>query len=131
MKPKEINTTALAFMGDGVYEVYVRKRLMDRGQVKADLLHREAVKYVRASAQAKAIRALMADFLTEEEEAVARRGRNHKASASKKSKKNANPVEDKLATAFEALIGYLFLSEEKERMEQVIEKAFEIIERED
>ena len=61
-----INTTALAFLGDAVYEVYIRKHVLEKGQQKADRMHRLAVKYVRAESQAKAVRRLMEGFLTEE-----------------------------------------------------------------
>ncbi len=125
LKPKEINTTALAYIGDAVYEIYVRKHVLLGGYANVDMLHRRAVMYVRADGQAKALKALMTDFLSEEEVSLAKRARNHK-SASKP--KNADPVIYKLATAFEALIGYLYLSGEINRMEDIISKAFEVIE---
>jgi integrase len=66
-QPKDMNTTALAFLGDAVYEVYARKYVMDKGEIRADKLHRSAIKYVCADGQAKAVKSLMNDFLTEEE----------------------------------------------------------------
>jgi len=125
LNPKNINTTALAYIGDAVYEVYVRKHVLAAGTANVDMLHKYAVHFVRAEGQAKALKALMTDFLTEEEISLAKRARNHK-SASKP--KNADPVTYKLATAFEALIGWLHLSGHDERMEEIIYKAFEIIE---
>ncbi|MFR2966347.1 MAG: ribonuclease III domain-containing protein [Anaerovoracaceae bacterium] len=63
----QINTTALAYMGDAVYEVYVRKHVMESGQVNADKLHFMAVPYVKAKGQAEAVRALLDGFLSEKE----------------------------------------------------------------
>ena len=122
-----MNTTALAFLGDAVYETYVRERILKTGEFHSDMLHRKAIAYVRAEAQAKILRRLFPE-LTAEEEALAKRARNRK-SASKP--KNADPVDYKLATAFEALIGWLSLSGQKERMEELILKAMEIAEEKD
>ena len=66
---KQINTTALAYMGDAVYEVYIRKHVMETGHVHVDRLHAMAVPYVKAEGQAKAIKYLMDNILTEEEKA--------------------------------------------------------------
>ena len=123
--PKEINTTALAFLGDAVYEVYVRKYVMEEGCQRADLLHRMAVKYVCADGQAKAVKSLMRDFLTEEEVRLVKRARNHKTTSKARS---ADPVTYKLATAFEALIGYLELNGDRNRAEAVIAEALKRIE---
>ena len=120
-----MNTTALAFLGDAVYEVYARKYVMDQGEIRADKLHRSAVKYVCADGQAKAVKSLMNDFLTEEEVKLVKRARNHKTTSKARS---ASPVTYKLATAFEALIGYLYLMEDKPRMEAVIAEAIVRIE---
>ena len=128
---RNLNTTALAFLGDSVYEVYVREKVLDSGETHADNLHRMAVKFVSAEGQAKAVKALMESELTEEELSLVKRARNHKASSSKRtkaSKKGSDIITDKLATAFEALIGWLYLNDRKERMEDLIGKAFEIIE---
>lgn len=121
---KNINTTALAYMGDAVYEVYVRKYVMETGQVNADKLHAMAVPFVRAAGQAFAVKKLMNEFLTEEEISLTKRARNHKTASKPK---NANPIEYKLATAFEALIGYLYLDGQTDRLEEVIYKAIDII----
>ncbi len=123
-----INTTALAFLGDAVYEVYIRKHVLEKGQQKADRMHRLAVKYVRAESQAKAVRRLMEGFLTEEEMALVKRARNHKTSARSRS---ADVLTYKMATAFEALVGFLSLGEDRERLEQVVFQAVKIIEGEE
>lgn len=126
INPKEINTTALAFLGDAVYEVYVRKYVMETGQQNADMLHKMAVKYVCANGQAKAVKSMMNDFLTEDEIKLVKRARNRKSVSRTRS---ADAVSYKLATAFEALLGYLQLNEEYDRAEQVMEEAVRRIER--
>ncbi|MBP6491905.1 MAG: ribonuclease III [Clostridia bacterium] len=120
-----MNTSVLAFLGDSVYEVDVRKHVIEKGQVNADLLHRAAVRFVRADAQAYALKAMLED-LTEEELGLVKRARNKKISTKAK---NADPVIYKWATAFEALIGYLYLSDNHQRMNEIIIRAMELIER--
>lgn len=122
---KQINTTALAYMGDSVYEVYIRKHVMETGQTNADKLHAMAVPFVRAEGQALAIKEMMEGFLTEEEAALTKRARNHKTTSRPK---NASPMDYKWATAFEALVGYLYFSGRVQRMEEVIFEAIRIIE---
>ena len=112
-----INTTALAFLGDAVYEVYIRKHVLEKGRQKADRMHRLAVKYVRAESQAKAVRRLMEGVLTEEEMALVKRARNHKTSARSRSA--------------DVLVGFLSLGEDRERLEQVVFQAVKIIEGEE
>lgn len=114
-------------MGDAVYELFVRQRVLETGQRNADMLHRLSVSYVRAEAQAAAVKSLMEDFLSEEETALVKRARNHKSISKSRS---AGPVAYKLATAFEALLGYLYLDGQQERLEQVVEEAMGRIERE-
>ena len=125
LNPKEINTTALAFIGDAVYEVFVREYVMAAGECRADRLHRQAVRYVKADAQALAVKSLMRDFLTDDEIAIVKRARNHKSVSKSRS---AGPVAYKLATAFEALLGYLYLSERKERLLEIAGEAVRRIE---
>lgn len=114
-----MNTTALAFMGDAVYETYVREYLVRTGKVAGNRLHREAVKYVNAEAQSKALRSFL-NILTEDELNLVKRARNKRISTKPK---NADPIDYKWATAFEAFIGYLYLTEDKSRMEEIIEMA--------
>ncbi len=125
-KPNSLmmNTTVLAYLGDSVYEVYVRKRVIDTGQVRADRLHHSAVRYVRAGAQAKIIKAVF-DELPPEQQALVKRARNHRSATKPK---NADPVEYKWATAFEALAGYLFLEGKTEEMEALFARAARIVE---
>lgn len=125
---RTMNTTALAFLGDAVYEVYIRKHVMKKGIVDADALHREAVRYVRAEAQATAIREIMKsdDILSENELKLVKRARNKKSCSKSRS---AGPVDYKLATAFEALLGGLYVNDEKERAEEIILIAIDILEK--
>lgn len=122
-----MNTTSLAFLGDAIYEAYVREYLIKTIKAGADKLHRAAVKYVRADAQAGALK-LMLGQLSEEELGLVKRARN-KRNCSKP--KNADPVIYKWATAFEALVGYLYLSEQKDRMEEIVHMAMESVEKGD
>ena len=122
---RQINTTALAFMGDAVYEVYVRKHVMETGQTNADRLHQMAVPYVRAKGQAQAVKTMLTGFLSEEESALVRRARNSRTISKPK---NADIIDYKMATAFEALIGFLYLSGEESRLEEVMAEAVRIIE---
>ena len=122
---------ALAFIGDAVYEIYVRKHVLAEAgsghqsmALKVDALHHGTVQFVNAEAQALAIKA-MADDLTEEEQAVVRRARNHKPHSVPK---HADVMDYKWATAFEALVGYLYLTGETEEMEKVIRRAITVIE---
>ena len=126
LKAKDINTTALAYIGDAVYEIQVRKHCLDKVSLNVDKLHSAVVKFVRAEGQAKAVKKMAAEnFLTEEEMAVYKRARNHKIASKPK---NADPVTYKTATGFEALLGWLELEGQKERLEEVISRAVEIIE---
>lgn len=126
LNPRDINTTALAYLGDAVYEIYVRKYVMETGQINADKLHRMAIKYVCADGQALAVKALMKEFLTEDEVKVVKRARNHKSYSKPR---GASPIVYKLATAFEALVGTLYLQGEEERLEEIIKEAFSLIEK--
>lgn len=109
----------LAYMGDAVYEVHVRDMLIQKRKVSVHKLHVESILYVKASAQASVLRDII-DDLTEEELNIVRRGRNAKSGTIPK---NAKVSDYKYATAFEALIGYLYLSKMHERLDFIIEKA--------
>lgn len=115
---KNINPIVLAYIGDVVFSSYVRLRLLpESGQVR--ILHDLSSKIVSAVCQAEAMRAIVKE-LTEEELGVYHRGRNAKSMVPK----SATVQEYREATAFEALIGYLFLCEEKNSCEEIMEKAF-------
>jgi ribonuclease-3 family protein len=117
------NTSMLAFVGDAAYELRVRLRVSASGVLHSERLHREATRYVRASAQARAMKALFAD-LTEEEQRLAKRARNKRIATKPK---NADPVDYKWATAFEALIGYYCLTGQTERLDATAAAAMRII----
>lgn len=125
MKTETINTTALAYIGDGVYELFVRKLMVTRGWAAADHLHRETVKYVRAENQAYAIKKII-EMLTPEEQDLIRRARNRKSVTKPR---NADPVAYKMATAIEALIGFLFLTDQHDRIEEIMTRVVEEIDR--
>lgn len=127
LKVRNMNPLSLAYMGDAVYESFVRERLMHGSEArigKADLLHKAGVRYVNAGAQAAALAGIRPG-LTETEEALVKRARNHRTATKAK---NADIITYKWATAFEALIGYLYLSEQKERLDAIMEQAARIIE---
>lgn len=123
VKARNLNTDALAYMGDAVYEKMVREKLLLEGKTRVDRLHRAATGYVSAQAQAAAVRTLF-DRLTEEEQAMVKRWRNHRYHSKAK---HADPMTYKWATAFEALIGYLYLSEDMERLEELFAETVRII----
>ncbi|WP_313802200.1 Mini-ribonuclease 3 [Cytobacillus sp.] len=123
---KQLNSLALAYMGDAVFEIYVRRHLLQNGKVRPNQLHREATFYVSAKAQSQIVHQFIDDgFLTEEELAVVKRGRNAKSGTVPK---NTDVQTYRYSTAFESLIGYLYLSDQKERLEEIIVAAFQIVE---
>ena len=104
----------LAYLGDAVYDLYVRRELVKKGG-RVQKMHREAITRVCASAQSEALGRIEND-LTEAEAGVVRRARN----AHQNPPKNANPADYHRATALEALIGYLYIMGETERMHEVL-----------
>ncbi|MCU9615249.1 ribonuclease III [Caldibacillus lycopersici] len=126
VNPKELNSLALAYMGDGVYELYVRRHLISKGEIKPNLLQRKATKYVSAKAQSYVIHSLMNENVLEEEEvAVVKRGRNAKSHTVPK---NTDIQTYRYSTAFEALIGYHYLLGNFSRLEEIIYQSFSILE---
>ncbi|WP_042353728.1 Mini-ribonuclease 3 [Bacillus rubiinfantis] len=124
----QMKALALAYMGDAVYETYVRRHLLFKGQVRPHQLHHTATQYVSAKAQCKVLFRMMDDvLLTEGELAIVMRGRNAKSGTVPK---NTDVQTYRYSTAFEALIGYLYLSGNHSRLEQLIQAAFSYIETE-
>ena len=116
----------LAYLGDTVYETYIREYLIRQNtQRKVNDLHKLAIKYVKAKAQATIIHEVEIE-LTEEESKIYKRGRNQKSNTSPK---NADIIDYKHATGFEALVGYLYLNNEIERLQYINNKGIKIIER--
>lgn len=107
----------LAYLGDSIYDLYVRSHLVNRGG-RVGALHRRAVQYVCAHAQSEALDRLEG-VLTEEEAAIARSARNTRQTPPR----NANPAEYQRATALEALIGYLYVMGRLDRMRALLEIA--------
>ena len=111
----------LAYIGDGIYELIVRTILVGRGNCQANSLHKRASSYVKASAQAAMILALQED-LTEEELQVYKRGRNAKTVSMAK---HATMHDYRHATGFEALMGYLYLTDQMPRMIDLVKTGME------
>ncbi len=122
----QLKSLALAYMGDAVYEIYVRRHLLQSGKVKPNHLHRAGTAYVSAKAQCKVLFRMMDEnLLSEEELAVVMRGRNAKSGTVPK---NTDVQTYHYSTAFEALMGFLYLTEKIERLEELIVKSFRFVE---
>lgn len=123
---KQLNALALAYMGDAVLEQKVREHLLLSGRVKPNTLHKEATKYVSAKAQSMIVYQMMTEsYLTEEELAVFRRGRNAKSGTVPK---NTDVQTYRNSSGFEAVLGSLYLQGELERLYDIIQYAIQIIE---
>ena len=109
-----------AYIGDCVYELYIRTYLINTTNVKPHKLHIESIKYVKASAQAESLNKIT-DILTDEEKDIVRRTRN---TQNHHLPKNSNVQEYMYATAFEGLIGYLYLNGNIKRIKEIIEIIF-------
>ena len=109
-----------AYVGDGVYELYIRTNLVNKTNLKPHKLHIESIKYVKAKAQAEILQKIY-DDLTDEEKDIVRRGRN---SENHHLPKNCDVKDYMYATAFEALIGYLYLTKKEDRLKEILEKVF-------
>jgi ribonuclease-3 family protein len=123
-----MNTTALAYLGDAVYELKIREMLVRTMKPDASKLHHEAIRYVSSAGQAKAVKEMMKGFLTEEEQKLVKRARNRRSTSRPR---NADPKNYKLATGFEALLGFLYIDGRKERLEEVMDEAVRIVEEEE
>ncbi|HEP1410724.1 TPA: Mini-ribonuclease 3 [Streptococcus pyogenes] len=122
-----INGIALAFEGDAVYSYYVRRHLIFQGKTKPSQLHRLATRYVSAKAQANLIQAMLeAQLLTEKEEDIYKRGRNTNSHTKAKS---ADIITYRMSTGFEAIMGYLDMMGQKERLEELIRWCIEYVEK--
>ncbi len=120
MQLNEVSPLVFAYVGDAVYELYIRTMLAKEGNLPVAKLHRAATGYVKAAAQSKTVEALL-PMLTKEETAVFKRGRNaHSNTAAK----NADILDYRRATGFEALLGYLYLKKEFDRLEELLRLSF-------
>lgn len=120
---RALNPVTLAYIGDGIYSAFIRKYLMAGGILNVNHLTKKSVTYVRAQGQAKMVLALM-DSLTQDEQAIVKRGRNTHSHVPK----NASTLEYRYATGLEALIGYLSLTGQEERLEAVMVQGLKLIE---
>lgn len=122
---EHLNGSALAYIGDAVYEVYVRQLVIQRGITQPNRLHRAATKYVEAKGQAYAVQHIREqEWFTETELTMYKRGRNHKANTKAK---NASIGDYRQATGFEAVVGWLHLNQEDERLQELMHLAVTII----
>lgn len=113
-----MNILVLAYLGDSVYEIYIREYLIKKGIVKVKDLQSEAVNYVSARKQCEYLKKMLDNnFFNEEEKSIIMRARNHKGSAHPK---NTDIVTYKHATGLEALVGYLYLERKKTRIDEIM-----------
>lgn len=115
----------LAYIGDSIYEIVVRTYVVTKGNTQVNKLHKRSSSYVKAHSQAVIIMSLMEE-LTEEEVRIYKRGRNAKSATMAK---NATIADYKKATGFEALMGYLYLNKQTDRMLELIKKGLKNLER--
>ncbi len=119
IKDKDIRSFSpltLAYIGDAIYEVVIRTIIVEKGNAPVNKLHHKASSLVKATAQKESMEIIL-PLLSSEEEAVFKRGRNAKSYTSAK---NASIIDYRIATGFEALIGYLYLTGKNERMLELI-----------
>lgn len=117
-----MDVSKLAYIGDAVYELCIRERFLNSKTRSMDLLNRQNVRYVKAESQAYAIKQIM-KTLPESELNLVKRARNHKITSKPQ---NVKPIIYKMATAFEAYIGYLYLTKD-ERLSEVVDSAVKLI----
>ena len=115
----------LAFLGDAVFDLFIRERLIRMKKGTSHQLHIYAIDYVKAASQAKVSKTIM-DSFTEDEAYIFRRGRNAKSTTVPK---NADVQDYKYATAFEAVLGFLYLTDQPERLNSLMEQAAAIVEK--
>ena len=116
------SSLSLAYIGDAIYEAFIRSQLLKNGDMRVKDLHKKAKNYVSAKSQ-YLIFGKLEESLSEDELGVYKRGRNTKVHTKAK---NANANEYHVATGLEALIGYLYLSQQKERLNEILIKCYDI-----
>lgn len=119
--PQGYSPLVLAYIGDAVYEVMIRTRVINGGSIQVNKLHKHSAALVKASAQAALIQAIEEE-LTQEEHAVYKRGRNAKSATMAK---NATVIDYRRATGLEALVGWLFLREQYDRLAELVSLGLE------
>ena len=123
VNPREVSPLSLAYIGDAVYEVYIRSYIMRSENMPVSKLHKIATHYVSARAQAAIVKKI-SDSFTDEELAVYKRGRN---AHSYTSAKNADIVDYRMATGLEALMGYLYIKKNTARLEKIVSMCIDVI----
>ncbi|SEO77007.1 ribonuclease-3 family protein [Amphibacillus marinus] len=124
---KQMKSLALAYMGDALYEVFVRDYLICSGKAKVNQLHKAAIQFVSAKAQAKVLRHwLEQTYFNEEELAVIKRGRNAKSGSIPK---NTDVITYRYSTAFEALLGFHYFLGQADRLNELMQQAVDYSEK--
>lgn len=123
VSPMQLSPLSLAYIGDAVFEMYVRTYIMKDVNMPVSKLHKAATRYVSATNQAFIVKKIL-DTFTEEEISVYKRGRN---AHSYTSAKNADIVDYRMATGLEALIGYLYVKKETQRLEEIMAMCIDVI----
>lgn len=119
--PKQYSPLVLAYIGDGIYDIIIRTIVLSKGNAPVNKLHRECSSFVKAPTQMDMYHAIE-EILTEEEASVYKRGRNAKSYTSAK---NATITEYRIATGFEALLGYLYLCDRMNRIVELVQYGLE------
>jgi len=122
--PDQMHPIALAYIGDAIFEVYIRQYVLSKLNHRPEHLHRQTTKFVAAKAQAKVL-AQWLPLLSEEELAVVKRGRNAKSGSAPKS---ADVLEYRQSTALESLVGYLYYTGQVDRLNELLSQAAREIE---
>ncbi len=117
--PQKYSALTLAYLGDAVYEIYVRSHLTEDGNHKVNDLHKAATKYVCAKAQAEFYHKIE-DILTDDEKSAFKRGRNAKSHPPK----NADVIDYKIATGIETMLGHLYIEGKCDRISELMEYLF-------
>lgn len=122
LNPKEYSPLPLAYIGDSVYDLFVRTKIIEKGNRHVTDMHKESVKFVKAHSQAESVHAIE-DKLTEDEIRVLKWGRNAKSTPPK----NADVTDYRYATGFETLLGYLYLEGDVDRLKEVLNMAYDAL----
>lgn len=125
MDPKQLSPLTLAYVGDGVYELFVRDYIVSKGNCPVKKLHSRAVEFVRCEFQAKVLSEVLMPLFTQEEMEICLRGRNAHVSHVPK---NSSVADYHGATAFECVFGYLYLSGKLDRLRLFFDKIIETVE---
>ena len=119
MEINNLNILVLAYLGDNIYEYYIRRFLIEKNIPNVDSLQKESINYVSAKSQSEILQKLLDNnYLTEEEISIMKRARNHKGN---RHPKNCDIVTYKNATGLEAIIGYLELKNNRSRIEEIMD----------